>query len=422
MPLERRIMVAKPEVEREMGSAGKIIILTALTFSLLWLTSAGTAGQSSGEAADLSYAHPSSKLAEEVYDNIEVFRGVPYGELIPTMQLVSEMLGVQCEFCHAEDNRAEEGIPQKQISRRMFQMVATINRESFGGRTVVTCYTCHRGVPLTETMPDWESVLGRSRGDAVQQADGVAVRSDSAPSDRKPDETPLPTVDEVLARYIEALGGADALGEIKTRIERGTVTSTRPNQPPVTLPIEAIAVSPDKRYTKSYSVSHLGNSSRAYGVYNGDAGWMREGSGPTRIMFGWRRDAARLEDTLNFPMNVKKFIRQLRVNRATSIDGEDVYVVSGSTEYLPEVELYFGKNTALLRRIEYYTNTVVGIFPSRIDYSDYRDVEGVLIPHQWDVAVVRGVRARYQINDVRQNGEVPETNFLLPTPLPSLYR
>ncbi len=415
-------MVAKPGVERELGNAGKIITLTVLTVSLFWLTSTGTAKQSSGESADLSYAHPSSKLAEEVYDNIEVFRGVPYGEVIPTMQLVSEMLGVQCEFCHAEDNRAEEGIPQKQIARRMFQMVAAVNRESFGGRTVVTCYTCHRGMPLTEPMPDWESVLGRDRGDAVQPPDGGVMRSDSAPSDRNSDETPLPTVDEVLARYIEALGGAEALGKIKTRIERGTVTSTRPNQPPVTLPIEAIAVFPDKRYTKSYSVSHLGNSSRAYGVYNGDAGWMREGSGPTRIMFGWRRDAARLEDTLNFPMNVTGFIRQLRMNRAASIDNEDVHVVSGRTEYLPEVELYFGKKTGLLRRIEYYTNTVVGIFPSRIDYSDYRDVEGVLVPHQWEVAVVRGVRARYQINDVRQNEAVPESNFLLPTPLPSLYR
>lgn len=415
-------MVAKPEVERELGSAGRIIFLAVLAVSLFWLTGAGAAQQSSGDSVDLSYAHPSPKLAEEVYENIEVFRGVPYAELIPTMQLVSEMLGVQCEFCHAEDNRAVEGIPQKQIARRMFEMVATINRESFGGRTVVTCYTCHRGTPLAEPMPDWESVLGRSRGDAVQQADGAVMRSDSSPSDPESDETPLPTVDEVLARYIEALGGAEALGKIKTRIERGTVTSTRPNRPPATLPIEAIAVSPDKRYTKSYSVSHLGNSSRAYGVYNGEAGWMREGSGPTRIMFGWRRDAARLEDTLNFPMNVRKLIRQLRMNRAASIDGEDAHVLSGSTEYLPEVELYFAKMTGLLRRIEYYTNTVVGIFPSRIDYSDYRDVGGVLIPHQWDVAVVRGVRARYQIQDVRQNEEVAESHFLLPTPLPSMYR
>ena len=37
---------------------------------------------------------------------------------------------------------------RKQMSRRMMQMVNTINQTNFAGRQVVTCFTCHRGRPV----------------------------------------------------------------------------------------------------------------------------------------------------------------------------------------------------------------------------------------------------------------------------------
>ncbi len=364
------------------------------------------------QAAGLAYAEPSDKTTEQVYENIQVLKGMPYSQLIPTMQLASEMLGVDCAFCHAE-NRAVEGLPRKDTAREMFRMVAEMNRNYFGGQNRVTCYSCHRGSPSASAEPEWSEVFR----DPSEPAEFLVAESRPADADES-----LPTVEDVLDRYVASLGGASALEKIRSRSERGELTATRPGRPAVTLPIEIYSLRPSKRYTKSFSVSHLGNSPRAYGVYNSDAGWMREGSGPVRIMFGWRRDAARLEDTLNLPLHLRDLVSNLRVNGAEAVDGRPATVLTGRTEHLPTVNVYFDRDSGLLSRIVYYTDTAVGSFPSRIDYSDYRKVDDVRVPFRWEVSVLRGVRATYQISDVENNAGIDLSLFELPDPLPSFYK
>ena len=115
-------------------------------------------GRARSAAAGLAYAEPSDKTTEQVYENIQVLKGMPYSQLIPTMQLASEMLGVDCAFCHAE-NRAVEGLPRKDTAREMFRMVAEMNRNYFGGQNRVTCYSCHRGSPSASAEPEWSEVF-----------------------------------------------------------------------------------------------------------------------------------------------------------------------------------------------------------------------------------------------------------------------
>ena len=48
-------------------------------------------------------------------------------------------------YGRASNPKWEDDTPRKRTARRMVQMVATINRDNFNGRQVVTCWTCHRG-------------------------------------------------------------------------------------------------------------------------------------------------------------------------------------------------------------------------------------------------------------------------------------
>ena len=363
-------------------------------------------------AAQLAAAEPASKKAEEVYDNIQVLKGMPYDQMIPTMQWVSEMLGVKCEFCHDED-RALEGKATKQTARTMFEMVFAINKNTFGGRRAVTCYSCHRGSAETVDVPDWALLFANQE----LKPKPVEVKEGGRTSPGV-----LPTVDQLLDKYVAALGGAAALQKIASRVEKGTVTTRRPDRPPSRLPVEIFAKAPDRRFTKAFSVSHLGNSAEAFGVYNGGAGWLREGSSIVRVMFGWRLDAARLEDTLNFPTRVKQLVSELQVDGTEKVGPGEAYVVLGRTQFLPLVKLYFDKDSGLLARLVYYTETVVGSFPTQIDYADYRNVDGQKISFRWTVSLIRGVRATYQLDEVRQNIPIEDSKFAIPTPLPVLYR
>src|SRR5712691_9428706 len=107
----------------------------------------GCAGLGAQTAAAQTPPAADSPRAEQVFKNIQSFKGVPADQLLPLMQFISGSLGVHCDHCHQQDEakRDDDGKPQKVMARKMIQMVSDINKASFGGRNVVSCYTCHRG-------------------------------------------------------------------------------------------------------------------------------------------------------------------------------------------------------------------------------------------------------------------------------------
>src|SRR5215467_9472101 len=103
-----------------------------------------------GAAAAFGQApEPRAPLAEEVFKNVQALKGIPVDEFMATMGVFSAALGMSCENCHAAndskwENYAEDNTPKKRTARAMVGMMATINKTFFGGRQVVTCYSCHR--------------------------------------------------------------------------------------------------------------------------------------------------------------------------------------------------------------------------------------------------------------------------------------
>ena len=93
------------------------------------------------------------KPAEEVYKNIQVFKGLPSPELINVMKSFKTSLGVKCSFCHVEGAFEKDDKPEKATARKMILMARGINKENFGGERRVTCWTCHRGVTEPESAP-----------------------------------------------------------------------------------------------------------------------------------------------------------------------------------------------------------------------------------------------------------------------------
>ena len=86
------------------------------------------------------------RTAEEVFKNVQVLKGIPVDEFMNTMGVFSAALGMSCEDCHAAndskwENYALDTSPKKRTARRMIQMMAAINKENFGGRQMITCWT-----------------------------------------------------------------------------------------------------------------------------------------------------------------------------------------------------------------------------------------------------------------------------------------
>jgi len=340
-------------------------------------------------------APTTGKTAEEAYKNIQVLKGVPADQVIPAMQFMSASLGVDCEHCHVERQFDKDDKKPKQTARKMIQMMFAINKDNFSGHREVTCYSCHHGVADPVGTP------------LVADAETPPVpRGAMNPEDAKP--AAMPPADQIVDKYLQALGGAEALEKITSRVEKGKLTCFGNRE----FPIEVFAKAPDSRL----SVMHMPNGDSTT-AYDGHAGWLGFSQGPPHVMSPPEANSARMDADFHFALRFKDNFSQLRVEHPEKVGDEETYLVNGVNPGQPPVRLYFSQQSGLLVRLVRYVETPLGRNPTQIDYADYRDVDGIKVPFRWTLARP-GARFTIQVDQIQQNVPIDDTKFAMP-PMPA---
>lgn len=359
-------------------------------FLLLSISGARAQSAPSQPAADKP-ATP--KLAEDEYKNIQALKGIPADQLIPSMQFIAASLGVECEYCHVAHANEKDDKKPKLTARKMIRMMMAINNENFERHREVTCYSCHRG----STDPVATPII------AVEEPKPEAAEG-SKPGDTK---TLLPPADQLLDKYLAAVGGAEALQKITTRLQKGTLTAFGGQH----FPVDVYAKAPGKRF----SVMHLSNGD-SITAFDGNQGWL---SVPRRvhIMSAAENAAARIDADLYFPLHVKTLYQKFRVDAGEKIAGRDTYLVVGHIEGQPPLRLYLDRESGLLLRLVRYAETPLGRNPTQIDYADYREANGVKMPFRWTLSRP-GNQFTIQVEQVQQNIPVDDARFTPPPPPP----
>jgi photosynthetic reaction center cytochrome c subunit len=356
----------------------------------------------SGQTGPPGTAPSKAKMTEEAYKNIQVLKGIPADQLIPAMQFITYSLGVECSFCHAEGAFEKDDKKPKQAARKMMQMMFAINHDDFEGKREVTCYSCHRGSSHPISTP----IIA----DAGGQATAVVVQHEQEDQDR-PIPADVPSADQILAKYVDALGGASAIGKLSTRVEKGTI-----NLGGRQLPIEIFSKVPGKRRT----VIHLPNGDSVT-TYDGTSGWTSAPDRPVRDIPGPEIASARPEVDLQLPIRFSQFFTEVKTGKAEKIGDHDVYVVSGLVAGEPAAKFYFDERSGLLLRMLRYVDSPLGRNPTQIDYSDYRDQGGAKLAFQRAVARP-GARFIIQIEEARGNVPVDDGKFARPAEGPALAK
>jgi photosynthetic reaction center cytochrome c subunit len=330
------------------------------------------------------------KTAAQQFKNIQALKDIPADELIPTMQFISGALGVDCEFCHIGHAMDKDDKKEKQTARKMIEMQLAIIKGHFKNEIEVTCYTCHRGSPHPVGVP----ILTPNAGKPPEHEHHEISAQEN-----------LPSADQILDKYLAALGGADALHKIKTRIQKGTVDAMGQQYP-----IEIYSEAPEKRL----SISHpsFGESITAF---DGHAGWLTTPRGVHPMNAG-ERQSARIDAQIYFPVRLRELYQELKVLPGETIDGHATFLVTAKGVSTPPLRLYFDQQTCFLLRLIRYTETPLGRDPAQVDYVDYRDTSGLKIPYQWTLTRTNG-SFTIRINSVQQNVPVDEKLFVMP-PIP----
>ena len=335
-------------------------------------------------AVSLAAQVPGPQPAEQFYKNIRVLKGMPAHLMQPTMQLMEIALGVHCVYCHDPDNtkRDSDVKPQKEIARRMIQMVADLNRTQFAGREVVTCFTCHQGSTRPATVLPYNGEEGGSGPTAVAGQ--------------------MPTPAQLLERYTAALGGAEAIAKVSSRTLRGNVTNfnhvdqVHPERAPTTVtPIEILVKGSDKRMTIQRNIA-----ANAVNTYNGAASWTRAGNAPAADLRPDLVEVARLENAVMFPSEFTRLLTNLRVEGQEKVGERTAWVVAGSSQWLPQVRLYFDRETAYLLSLSYQQKSHYCCHVFRIDFDDFYVTNGIRLPTEWTVNGPRESILEYEIDAV----------------------
>jgi photosynthetic reaction center cytochrome c subunit len=339
--------------------------------------------------------------AEQMYKNIQALKGTPGAELILSMHFIRASLGVTCEYCHDERDRSSDVKPAKQTARQMINMMFGVNKSLFQGRQVVTCYTCHRGNAKPVDLPPYP--LPEPKPEP-----SLAVA--------------LPSADQILANYVRALGGEEAIRKVTTRVV--TATQFIPTGPGGQIPVPAQTEQYQKAPNFVLNIYRTPTYTISEG-FDGTTRWAQDANG--RVIDAPKIDQDRARRTSIFfdGLDLKQRYSKLTVAGIERVQDRDAYLVVADVPDDTPDRLYFDRDTGLLLRKTTDWPTPLGAIRFEVNYEDYRDAgHGVKVPFLVKMIpatprMEQGVVATVRVQKVEENVPIDDAKFRKPESKPA---
>lgn len=357
--------------------------------------------------------------ADQVFKNVQVLKGISVDDFLGTMGIMCASLGFDCADCHVGAGTQKvdwaADTARKLTARKMVRMVQAINRDNFSGRQMVTCWSCHRGRDRPLTTPTLADMYGAFR----EEQDDLLMPTDQ------------PSADQIIDKYLQAVGGPQRLSTVKSFVASGSsvgfggfgrggraqIFSRFPDQRAMVIDFPS---SPER-----------GHSLR---IFDGQEGWVET---PLSVLgeyeiTGGELDGAKLDAELAFPGQIKQVLSDLHAaapatisdlpepasqaaeeSKSTTSNEHSVNVVQGTGPGGILVTLYFDAESGVLLREVRYSKSPIGRIPTQIDYSDYRDVGGIKMPFRLVFAWLDG-RDSIQLDKIQVNAAIDPSKFSKP--------
>ncbi len=219
----------------------------------------------------------------------------------------------------------------------------------------------------------------------------------------------MPSMTEILAKYVDAIGGSAAVQKNQTRVEQGSVEG--PHN--LHAAIETYRTAPDK----AFAIVHRPNGDVSEGV-SGEIGWGKRANGEVTEESG--DELARSRQWAEFypGERFEKDYERFQVRGTESVNGHDAYVVMAWWKGGGADRIYFDVQSGLLLRITHRIESPLGALPLQTDYEDYRDVNGLKIPFTVRVTRVDGTTT-YTWQKMEANVAIDPSRYEKPADKPA---
>ena len=229
----------------------------------------------------------------------------------------------------------------------------------------------------SSALPDTFSVVVRR--DEAGRVAGLTLRQPGAETafNRAAEFMPALSVDELMAKAVEAVGGEAALRRHRTLRITADVDLLHQGVSGEAL---ILARAPNA-YAQEVSLKALGKKLGSFHEFFDGAEGGDEGSFfPFNPKTGKELDEARIASDFYAPLNWKTLFKTAEIKKLAKVGGEDAYVVVFTPEKGSPVTQYISAKTFLPLRQDTLATSDTMSLPVTETYSDYRSVDGVMIP------------------------------------------
>jgi predicted O-methyltransferase YrrM len=208
----------------------------------------------------------------------------------------------------------------------------------------------------------------------------------------------LPTLEWILERYIQAVGGREAVERLTTRSCKGRYLHDLwyVDPPKVSYPLEAYAKTPDKWTLALQKPDYIEKDG-----FDGNVGWRQNADRIEHANYnawsiiGWWLNP-------DGPIQIQEYFPDLILKKKTVRNEQAFYVVESTPGYGTKRTLEFNGDSGLLTYVDY--NWML---------KDYRPVDGIRFPFSM-VLSRKGGSSTFVLDEVMHNVEIDEHLFAMP--------
>ncbi|HXX18545.1 MAG TPA: hypothetical protein VEJ46_04025 [Candidatus Acidoferrum sp.] len=200
-----------------------------------------------------------------------------------------------------------------------------------------------------------------------------AQSSETTPAAAAAAAPAMPTAEQVLDRYLEAMGGRAALQKLTSRVMTGTLS------------VPSMQLSGTVEIREKAPNRTLGKITINGAVYrqafDGTTGWTDDPTNGLRDQTGMELAETRRESDFYHAIDLHKLYSKFTLTGKEKVGERDAYVIEAAVpEGGPPEKLYFDAQSGLVLRDSSQRHGPDGVSEFQQDYDDYREVDGVKLP------------------------------------------
>jgi len=217
--------------------------------------------------------------------------------------------------------------------------------------------------------------------------------------------TATPSADQVLDRYVEAIGGRDAWKKLNSRVSTGTIDVPDMN---LTGTIEIHEKAPNFLL---HTVVFNGATFRQ--GFDGTRAWMDNPTDGLREETGDELADTRFDADFYHPLDLRTLYSKFSVTGTEKIGEREAYVVEATRAGGNADKLYFDTETGLVVRFVLKRHTPDGVKSFQEDLQDYREVDGIKLPFAVNQTTTDSIYI-LKFTEIRHNVELDDGQFAKP--------